>query len=129
MFENLELSQDERQVLDEVYDDLQKYFELKADEDFSLDFKAFFMCKSYQDVLLGQALQIAEGSNNAFITFTQVVFNRVYTNSRRTYLGSEWQVYAVARLSKDFGHVFIRKETLRDRIVEFFEPMEMDFKE
>jgi hypothetical protein len=129
MFENLELSQDERQVLDEVYDDLQKYFELKADQDFELDFKDYFMCKTYQDIELGEALQIAEGSNNAFITFTRVSFYRVYTRTRRTYLYSEWQVYAVARLPKDFGHVFIRKETLRDKIVEFFEPLEMDIKE
>ena len=130
MFDNLILSIQERQVLNEVYEDLQKYFELKDQEDFQLNLKDYFMCSSYPDVQMGATAQIAEGEGMAYISFVKVIFPYVLSRyaSRSGYPG-EYQVYAVAKLPKDFGHVFIRKETFGDKLVEFFQPLEMDFED
>ena len=77
------------------------------------------------DIRYQQSIRINEGAGNAYVPIIEFNFQR--PAGKRWERFKEFQVWAFARLPKDFGHLIIRLETLRDRIGEYFQPLELDF--
>ena len=90
------------------------------------DFESFRNCI---EINLRASYVIKHERSDSYLLFTETRHKPVEqkdTDSADYYLHHTW---ALAYLRKDFGHVVIRRETLRDKIIELIHPIELDFAE
>jgi len=124
MLDTSDMDRDEAELLEEVYNELSKRFRTSIENDFDLPFENFQLSKVYSNFAFTQAIQIHENFGKGYILPIQI--QTKYSSSS---VSTEHQLWGVVRLSKSFGHIFIKRENLRDRFLELFQPLEMNFAE
>jgi hypothetical protein len=119
-------------ILDETHKLLKSKFDIHftGDIDFHLeDFQVFRECSS---VNLKGSYVIKNAPTDCY--FLIVEPHTIKKSGRGNSIPglhdcSECQTWALAYLKKDFGRVFIRPETIADKLVELIHPIELDFEE
>jgi hypothetical protein len=126
MLDTSGLTKEQELSFREAYNEIDKCFNIVQDDDAALPFENFSLQDDYDEVGIRDIFRITDGEGKAFITFTKVRYNYIGYKGGQ-YSGEEYQIWGVATLPKDFGHLIIRPETLKDRIVELLKPMEINF--
>jgi hypothetical protein len=118
-------------TLDETHKLLKSKFDIQftGDIDFHLeDFQAFRECAS---INLKGSYVIKNSLTDCYFLFIEP--HTIKKSGSKSMPGlqdcHECQTWALAYLKKDFGRVFIRPETIADKIVELIHPIELDFEE
>jgi hypothetical protein len=130
-FDTVGLTSDQVDIFQETYESLRARFrmELTGDIDFHLqDFEVFKECAG---VSLRGSYVIKAARTDCYILFVEAHTIKKGGSTKLPALcdNYEYQTWALAYLKKDFGHVFIRPETLADKIVELVHPVELDFED
>lgn len=130
-FDTVGLNSETIDTFDETYKLLKSKFkiELTGDIDFHLqDFEVFRGCNN---VNIRGSYVIKNARTDCYILFVEIhkIKKGGYGTVPPTYDYYEYQTWALAYVKKDFGRVFIRPETLADKIVELVHPVELDFAE
>ncbi|MFZ4798231.1 MAG: hypothetical protein ACOYMA_12115 [Bacteroidia bacterium] len=94
-----------------------------ADNKFKYDLSGFQLFQSNPEIRCGFLLK-----KNKWIIFADVEYKYIGVKGRINE-DEECQIWGIAELEKDFGHVIIRTEKILDKINEIFNPIELDFKE
>jgi len=127
-FDTFELELDEIACFSNTFEKLKTKFQanFKDDSDFSLkEFAAFRACTG---VKIGYWIDLNARSENTSITFTSVGYT--YSAGRGgAYCGREYQTWGIMAMQKDVGDIFIRQETLADKVIELIKPIELDFED
>jgi hypothetical protein len=89
----------------------------------SIKLKKFESFRRYQEHYIREAIHVDR-------TFKLLIVNvsYVYHAPRGSTLnGEEFQLWGLAKLKKDFGHLFLKREGVAEKILELFNPLELDF--
>jgi|GEM_PF-1045332 len=89
----------------------------------------FKSLKDYNAVYFVQASEIRGTRGQGFLAVVSVNSTIIHTGSKyqRKEALTEWEFIGIAKLSTDFGQVYMRPELLHDKINEYFSPLEIDF--
>ncbi len=127
-FETQGLEDSDIQLLLDTYNLLKAMYPIKYDIDFTYNLKDLEVLADYKRADIIAPFDIVN-CNKSYITFTEVEYT--YRGGPR---GSdreaiEYQAWGITKLSRNFGHIIIRPETIIDKIQEIFGHHKVDFKE
>ena len=94
--------------------------------DFQLE--QFEVLKHHQAINIRDTFAIKNACGDSYLLFLNVDTEHTPAKGPKTVI-TEYQPWALAYLKRDFGRVFIRTETIIDKIREIIFPIELDFKE
>ncbi|MCO5934438.1 hypothetical protein NAF17_02705 [Mucilaginibacter sp. RB4R14] len=94
--------------------------------DFQLE--QFEVLNHHQAVNIRDTFAIKNTCGDSYLLFVDMDTEDTPPKGHKTLI-TEYQPWALAYLKRDFGRVFIRTETIIDKIREIIFPIELDFKE
>jgi hypothetical protein len=122
----------------QVWNNIQTWFtELGAKYGVSIteypDLQHFEMLAKHSEYVLWKSLSIKFSAFNFKLLITEYSVG-YYKDIKRKNLESDYKsehlyFWGYLQLKESYGRVLIRPETLKDKIEEFFEPVELDFKQ
>lgn len=128
MLNTFGLSKEEKILFNEFYDQISTKYSGHVVDDINIPLYKVELFKNYSHYAYQQALKIYEKFSQAYIGIIQVKYNYcVPKGGSRNVL--EFQTWAWAYLPKKFGHLVIKRETFKDKLIELFQPLELDFPE
>lgn len=85
------------------------------------------LMKDYDDFQIYKSVKVSDSQYDTFI----IIVGVDYSISKGKYLAkySENQIIGIKKLTRNYGHIFIRPETFEDKISELFINSEIDFPE
>ena len=85
------------------------------------------LMKDYEDIQIYKSLKVSDSLYDTYIT----IVGNTYSLTKGKYPArySENQVIGLKKLSRNYGHIFIRPETFEDKVSELFIKSEIDFPE
>jgi hypothetical protein len=126
MLDTSGLRDEEIILFKDFYKEVTSNFRTEIIDDLDIPFKTFELFKGYRSIEHRQSLQINNSFGKAYLAIIQVEYNYIGSKGY-SFSHLEFQVWGFASLSTDFGHLYIRPETFTDKIVEFFNHIEIDF--
>lgn len=124
----IDTTKEDYDFVQEVIEDLKlKYTDLSAGH-INIPYKDYFLVKEYIGIKNLETVLIKKAQAEVFVSFIQAEYA---VPPRRDGSGSATAILALVavKLPKNFGHIFIKEETIIDKIREVFQPLELDFKE
>ena len=122
-FSTVGLHDDEIDAFLDTYNNLRSKFDASFIDKFDIDFSKFESPKGYDNHELREVIQL---TNAAYIAFVEVSYS--YTGSKGArHSKSEFQIWGIARMHNNFGHLFIKREGFTEKLLDFIKPMELDF--
>lgn len=120
MFDTSDMDRDEAELLEDAYKELSKRYVTSIENGFDIQFENFELFKVYFKCVYYDAAFIHENYSKGFIVPIQIqgAYNSKWI---------EHQLWGVVKLPRSFGRVFIKRQNFRDRLLELFQPLEMDF--
>jgi hypothetical protein len=120
MFDTSDMDSDEAELLEDAYKELSKRYTTSIENDFDIQFESFELFKVYFKFAYDQAALIHENYAKGYIVPIQITdaYNSKWI---------EYQLWGVVKLPRSFGRVFIKRESFKDRLLELFQPLEMNF--
>ncbi|MET3979459.1 hypothetical protein ABIB62_002045 [Mucilaginibacter sp. UYP25] len=94
--------------------------------DFQLE--QFEVLNHHKAVNIRDTFAIKNACGDSYLLFVDMDTEHTPAKGRKTII-TEYQPWGLAYLKRDFGRVFIRTETIIDKIREIIFPIELDFKE
>lgn len=115
------------QFVKEIIEDLKRPYPSLESSDFKISLDNFTFFKQYLRVEILDTLKIERANGFVYVIFYQT---QSEVSLRRDGSNNAIHVSAsvVIPLNQDFGKVFVKNETLSDRIREFFSPTELKIK-
>lgn len=74
-----------------------------------------------------RTIRITQRSNATYVSFIET--HAAYSTRSGTASAHYLQAYVFVILSRQYGHLVIKKETLRDKLNELLQPLELDFED
>jgi hypothetical protein len=97
------------------------------DFDIKCDFKEFALFQDYESVEVQNLFTVIRSGKSCHLSLLRVTYT--YQTKWGTRLHTDLQLWGIATLKNDFGHVIIKPETLGDKIHEWLHSVELDFEE
>lgn len=116
-------------VINETFDYLKLSNKAEFDLDFDFAFSDFELFSEYESYSIGSVIRIESCGIKCYLTFTQVAYKLHSASKFPIPPTLEWQVWGIAYLNNNYGHVLIKPETFLDKIHEFINPQEIEFEE
>jgi len=127
-FDTIGLKDEDIQAFLITLDHLKSGFKAEFDGDFEFGIAGFDVFSNYQSINFKYAIDVSGDLDNSHITFPQIEYKFV-GHKGGSHTAIEYQVWGIATLKKDFGHVIIKQETFIDKIIELIHPIELDFED
>src|SRR5688572_30501643 len=109
MLDTTGLNEGDKQLFENFYLNIQKQFNVEVVDEVNIPIEELELFKFCNNVAFDQAIKINTGGEDVFITIFQINYSATKGGIRST---TEDQVCVYTLLSKDFGHLLIRRETL-----------------
>jgi hypothetical protein len=121
------LNQDEIEVFSDTYITLRSFCDARFLEEITLDINLdnFECLNEYDRFGITELIQVGE---NAYIAITDVNYTFAGNKGARHSV-NQYEAWGVAALHNNFGHVFIKPEGFKEKLIELIKPMELDFEE
>ncbi len=121
------LADDEKEKIMEVVHLFEKELQIKDDKEFGFITQYFALFSHYYEVNTAAAYPLDFANNKAHLTITEVNI-REHRPKSGYVITSFYQLWGFATLKSDLGHIVIRQENIVDKVYEWFDPKEIDFK-
>ena len=126
MLDDSIITKDDEELVDDVLADLKFRFTYSENGKLSIPFKKFFLLKDYSKITPYKTINVQSSAGACYLSFIKVQYS--YTPGRHsTGIANELQAYVFVKLPKNFGHAIIKRETVMNKIMELFQPLETDF--
>jgi hypothetical protein len=124
------LSSSELDLLEEVLSQNKDLIDIgfdNPDNGIMEDITNSVLMKDYEDIQIYKSLKVSDSLYDTYIT----IVGNTYSLTKGKYPArySENQVIGLKKLSRNYGHIFIRPETFEDKVSELFIKSEIDFPE
>jgi hypothetical protein len=120
---------DDKQYMEDVVSQLRKEFNSISSKEIEIPFNHFAFLVGFSKIHCLESFQIEGRQQNTYLAFAQMEYTRL--NRGKYVLHSdpsrELQAYIIVKLSKDYGHFLIKKESFANKVMEIFQPLELDF--
>ena len=110
-FPAYDLSENDEQSLNEIYNSLKNSHLAEMDFDFTFDFKDFELFRLYKNYCIGPVIRLKNINTTFYITFTQVSYQLPNASKTISPGFKEYQIWGIAFLKNNFGHILIKPET------------------
>ncbi|MCQ6957974.1 hypothetical protein [Mucilaginibacter aquariorum] len=128
LFDNKGLSSVETDAFDATCQALKEEFKIEVPGYINFQLEQFEVLNHHQAVNIRDTFAIKNTCGDSYLLFVDMDTAHAPVKGRTSYY-TEYQPWALAYLKRDFGRVFIRTETIIDKIREIIFPIELDFKE
>jgi hypothetical protein len=128
LFDTKGLSSVETDAFDATCQALKEDFKIEIPGYINFQLEQFEVLNHHQAVNIRDTFAIKNTCGDSYLLFVDMDTPHVPVKGRTSYY-TEYQPWALAYLKRDFGRVFIRTETIIDKIREIIFPIELDFKE
>ncbi len=108
---------------------LSERYELKFEKNIDINSGDLEMCKGYSSFEIRNGLRVSEAPFFARLAIIRVSYDSVTGKLYRKDNITEHQTWGHIHLKKDYGHVLLKHETLREKLLELFHVAEIDFEE
>ncbi|MES2268860.1 MAG: hypothetical protein V4520_18995 [Bacteroidota bacterium] len=107
---------------------LKEHFRVDTPGYINFQLDQFEVLKHHRAVNIQDTFAIKNACGDSYLLFLNVDTEHTPAKGKKT-VTTEYQPWALAYLKRDFGRVFIRTETIIDKIREIIFPIELDFKD
>ena len=128
LFDTTGLSSVETDAFDATCQALKEEFKIEVPGYINFQLEQFEVLNHHQAVNIRDTFAIKNTCGDSYLLFVDMDTAHAPVKGRTSYY-TEYQPWALAYLKRDFGRVFIRTETIIDKIREIIFPIELDFKE
>ncbi|GGH19798.1 hypothetical protein [Mucilaginibacter phyllosphaerae] len=128
LFDTAGLSSIETDAFDATYQALRQRHHIEVPGYIDFQLEQFEALNHHRAVNIRDTYAIKNPCGDSYLLFIDTHTEHTPVKGRKTYF-TEYQPWALAYLKRDFGRVFIRTETIIDKIREIIFPIELDFKE
>ena len=129
-FETAGLFAEDVQTLEKTYTALKEKFNVGLPCDVELPLEKFDLFNGNPNIVAGGTLSIAHPSNNCYLAFIRIhiCYNPIKSAGEPVDY-YKYQVWGLIKAKKDYGRIFIRRETFADKLVGLVHPVELEFKD
>jgi hypothetical protein len=128
LFDTTGLSSIETDAFDATCQALKEEFKIEVPGYIDFQLEQFEVLNHHQAVNIRDTFAIKNLCGDSYLLFVDMDTAHAPVKGRTSYY-TEYQPWALAYLKRDYGRVFIRTETIIDKIREIIFPIELDFKE
>lgn len=128
LFDTTGLSSVETDAFDATCQALKEEFKIEVPGYINFQLEQFEVLNHHQAVNIRDAFAIKNPCGDSYLLFVDMDTAHAPVKGRTPHY-TEYQPWGLAYLKRDFGRVFIRTETIIDKIREIIFPIELDFKE
>ncbi|MDB5128843.1 hypothetical protein [Mucilaginibacter sp.] len=128
LFDTTGLSSIETDAFDATCKALKDEFKIEVPGYIDFQLEQFEVLNHHQAVNIRDTFAIKNPCGDSYLLFVDMNTAHAPVKGRTSYY-TEYQPWALAYLKRDYGRVFIRTETIIDKIREIIFPIELDFKE
>jgi hypothetical protein len=128
LFDTTGLSSIETDAFDATCQALKEEFKIEVPGYINFQLEQFEVLNHHQAVNIRDTFAIKNPCGDSYLLFVDMATTHAPVKGRTSYY-TEYQPWALAYLKRDYGRVFIRTETIIDKIREIIFPIELDFKE
>jgi hypothetical protein len=128
LFDTTGLSSIETDAFDATCQALKEEFKIEVPGYIDFQLEQFEVLNHHQAVNIRDTFAIKNICGDSYLLFVDMDTAHAPVKGRTSYY-TEYQPWALAYLKRDYGRVFIRTETIIDKIREIIFPIELDFKE
>ena len=128
LFDTTGLSSVETDAFDATCQALKEEFKIEVPGYINFQLEQFEVLNHHQAVNIRDTFAIKNTCGDSYLLFVDMDTAHAPVKGRTSYY-TEYQPWALDYLKRDFGRVFIRTETIIDKIREIIFPIELDFKE
>ncbi|RYU85636.1 hypothetical protein EWM62_19030 [Mucilaginibacter terrigena] len=128
LFDTTGLSSAEADDFDATSKALKEQFRIEVPGYIDFQMEQFEALNHHKAVNVRDVFAIKNACGDSYLLFVDMDTYHTHTKDKTTHF-TEYQPWALAYLKRDFGRVFIRTETIIDKIREIIFPIELDFKE
>lgn len=82
----------------------------------------------YTDFEIEDVIDVTNGKKQSRIAIIKLSYFYIGKKGHR-YHETEYQAWGIAALRNNFGHVLIKPESIKDKIIELINPVELDFED
>lgn len=118
--------EDEEMVLETV-DELKSNYSVEEAEGPIAKMDAFHLLSNFASAREYRTFRVMRQSATTYVSFIQL--QSEYSTKSGPAIRTYMQAYVFVPLSRSYGHLVIKKETLRDKLNELVQPLELDFKD
>ena len=121
------ISEQQEQDIQEIINDISKRYAVEKAAELPAPLNEFYLLKDYLDVSEYRTIRITQRDNPSYVSFIQV--QSEHRSKYSSGIASDLQAYVFVHLCRNYGHMVIKKETLRDKLTELFQPLELDLED
>ena len=125
-FPTYDLSESDTNAILEIYNTIRHQYDADFELDFTFEFAAFEAFRYDTVTDFRPVISLKKSSGTAFLGFVEVSYGfggGRFSSGRN----SERQPWGIALLKRDYGHIYIKPETISEEFQEFLHPVALDF--
>ncbi|HEU4471926.1 MAG TPA: hypothetical protein VFR58_12620 [Flavisolibacter sp.] len=128
MLDNDIITKEEKEIFDDVLDNIRSRFTYDEDSGPAVPFIKYALLQDYSGIIPYKTVKVQSPGGVCCLSLVKVQYS--YTSGKHgTGIGSYLQAYVFIELPKAFGHTIIKRETIMNKIMELFQPLEIDFED
>jgi hypothetical protein len=109
----------------EIIDELKLKHQGVSPNNIKIPFESYHVLKDYTKIKPLQSVIIEVGNKRVSVCFVHVEYS-VSLRRDGSNTSTELREFVIVNLPSDFGHVFIKRESVADKLQELFQPLEID---
>lgn len=123
MFNITGLRDEEIALFENHYNKISAEYDITINDGIEFHIDEYFLTKDYRSIAIQESLYFKNTIHETSLSIFQVEYA---VQERHTTSVIEFQPWASIIIPIDAGHILLRKETLKDKLTEFFQPLELD---
>lgn len=124
-FSTYDMSEDDAEMMFEIYNNLKKIYPTETDMGFSLDIKKFEVFSGDELNDYGPVFRITINGRFFYLNFIEILYGA--RSSKSSHLG--YQTWGSIELKDNYGHILIKQESFIDKIQDLINPIDIDFED
>jgi hypothetical protein len=120
----IDTSFEDREWVQEILEDLKIVYPNLCSCNLNVSFKGYHLLKDFLKAEVLETVKIERSNSLAYVAFIQTHY-AVPLRRDGSASSSEVKAYVIVNLPADFGNIFIKNETFRDKMQELLNPLEI----
>lgn len=127
-FNTFLISKVEGNILDNIYSNIKNDYQISFNDRFNFNEKNFEIFRHYSEIKILSCFDVTFENQNFQIAIINLDY-RFIGGKNGDSIVNENQIWGFKKLKQDFDKILIREENYFDKILEFFNETEIDFKD
>jgi hypothetical protein len=122
-FDTFGLKPHELQMFVDAFNQILSIHKIDIVDSTSVKLKRFESFRRFQQHYIREAIHVDKSFKLLIVNVSYIY----HAPRGSTLNGEDYQLWGLVKLQKDFGHLFLKREGLTEKLLELFNPLELDF--